>query len=196
MFQALVESKHSTESLFYYNGGEKDLMAAKYRPPQMRYKREDVRVAGVTFDNDAVDGGENRQQILKSLMGIPTMVTLEHCVFHRESTGKDEKAIKVRSLVNRKVLGYIHKTEIDAFWGMKNMIAQVSCYGSKGQDIYSCSLVARENPSPKQYALVMALKQRGILRFDPFYDKTVYQYILDKYLPAASKQYAAATMNA
>lgn len=150
-----------------------------YRPIYARYLRQDVRVAGVTFENDPEDGGESRQDLLKRLNGIPTLVRLEHCIFHRESTGKDEMAIKVRSMVTGKVLGYIPKTDIEKYWSVTQMVAQVKLV----KDVYTCILTIPEPPSPKQYGMVSDLQHRGLVRFRPLYDKTVYQYILDKYLP-------------
>lgn len=148
------------------------------RPPYARYLREDTRVAGVTFDNEPEDGGESRQVLLQRLAGMPTIVTLERSIFHRESTGLDERAIKVRSKITGKVIGYIPKTQVEQYWDVPAMIAQV-----RGKDVLSCVLTLPEPPSQKQYRLVSLLQSRGIMRFRPVYDKTVYQYVLEKYLP-------------
>lgn len=147
------------------------------RVPYKRYKREDVRVSGVTFCNNPEDGGENRQDVLAELMGAPSMVGLEPEPFHGKDSDDSRTGLKVRSLVNGKIIGFIRKEEAQSFLNDERMIAQIELY--KG--IYNCTLTRPERPSSKQYGAIRALKRKGIIEELPFYDKTCYQYALSRH---------------
>lgn len=151
------------------------------RAPYERYKREDVKVAGVTFCNDETDGGESRQNLLSRIMGEPSLVRLEPCPFLREDTGKYEASIKVRSLKLNKIIGYIPKSRIKDFKNRTSMVIQVTCY----KKTYGAILTCPEQPSSKQYGLVKAMTRKGQMQKAPaLYDKTAYQWALSQCMEA------------
>ena len=134
----------------------------------------EVRIAGVTFSNEVEDGGESRQDLLKSLYNKPSIVSLIHTTFHNQDTNCEEKAIKVISDASGKCLGYIPKDDVDKFWNTSKMVLTVSKY----KDTYSGGLVKPTPPSKKQYAFVKAKREEGILAEMPPYDKTIYQHVI------------------
>lgn len=137
---------------------------------------KDSRIAGVTFANDACDGGENRQDLLKELMGFPSAVRLQKTIFHNPDTNQDELAIKVISHNTNKVLGYIPRTDIDRFKNESVMILQVSYYKNQ----YSGALSLPVPPTPKQYSIMKALLWKNKIDTLPVYDKTIYSYAIQK----------------
>lgn len=139
------------------------------------YER-DTRLAGVTFINPPDEGGESRQELLKKLMGAPTMVTLENVIYHNPDTGLGEFAIKVRSNVTGKLIGYIPKAEIGKWKNTGSMMLTVSCY----KDTYSGSLNQLRKPTPKQYGAMKSLVAKGIVSKMPPYDRTVYEWAFDR----------------
>ena len=136
----------------------------------------DVKLSGVTFANQADEGGENRQDLLKQLSGAPSFVTLENVIFHNNETGLGEFAIKVRSDATKKLLGYIPKAEINKWKNTGKMILTVSFY----KNTYYGSLNQLKNPTPKQYGAMKQLVKAGIVSKMPPYDQTVYQWAFDQ----------------
>lgn len=147
----------------------------KGRCEAMTYER-DCKLAGVTFVNPADEGGESRQELLKKLVGAPTMVTLENVIHHNDETGLGEFAIKVRSDVTGKLIGYIPKAEISKWKNTGKMMLTVSCY----KDTYSGSLNQLRKPTPKQYGAMKSLVAKGIISKMPPYDRTVYEWAFDR----------------
>ena len=134
---------------------------------------KDTHIAGVTFCNDAADGGENRQELLKSLYGHPSVVELEKCIFHNDSTNHDELAIKVISRETGKLLGYIPRDDIQRFANVPLMILQVSFY----KNVYGGSLTLPVPPTPKQYSTMKQIVYRNGGQL-PMYDRLIYQYAI------------------
>lgn len=139
-------------------------------------QERDARLAGVTFINPENEGGENRQDLLAQLAGMPTPVTLENVIFHNDETGLGEFAIKVRSDITGKLIGFIPKADINKWKNTGKMMLSVSFY----KNTYSGSLYEMRKPTPKQYGAMKALVAKGIINKMPPYDQAVYQYCFDK----------------
>lgn len=139
-------------------------------------QERDAKLAGVTFTNSADEGGESRQDLLAQLVGMPTPVTLENVIFHNDETGLGEFAIKVRSDITGKLIGFIPKADINKWKNTGKMMLTVSFY--KGT--YSGSLNQLRKPTPKQYGTMKSLVAKGIVSKMPPYDQTVYQWAFDK----------------
>lgn len=137
---------------------------------------KDTKLTGVTFSNPADEGGENRQGLLKQLVGSPSFVTLENVIFHNNDTGLGEFAIKVRSDVNKKLLGFIPKSEINKWKNTGKMVLTISCY----KNTYYGNLYQMKAPTPKQYGAMKQLVKAGIVSKMPPYDQTVYQWAFDQ----------------
>lgn len=137
----------------------------------------EVKIAGVTYANPIDEGQENRQDILKTFYGyIPTVVTLENVIHHNEETGLGEFAIKVRSDINGKLLGYIPKSEISTWNTTGKMIMTVGCY----KNTYYGVLTPMKNPTNKQYHVMKSLVEKGFVDKMPTYDSTVYGWVFDQ----------------
>jgi len=133
-------------------------------------------VAGVTFCNDKVDGGQDRQKLLEHLYQYgPTLVNLERTIFHNEETGEDEDAIKVRSVVTNTIIGWIPRTHIQVLWNTKQMLLSIGCY----KDTWCGTLAEIEKPTPAQYRMMMAMVNKGLLK-KPAYEKTIYGYWIER----------------
>ena len=137
--------------------------------------KKESKIAGVTFNNDVCDGGESRRALLKQLQGKPSIVRLVHCKFHNEQTGLDEKAIKVKSKLSGKVLGYIPRCDIDRLWGVSQMVLFVNCYNGQ----YSGALMPSVPPTAKQFGSLKAKQRKGAIERLPEYDKLCYAYAIE-----------------
>ena len=83
-------------------------------------------IAGVTFSNDPADGGQSRQELLSELFQYgPELVNLERTIYHNPETNEDENAIKVRSTINHKIIGWIPRTHIEALWNTRQMLLSI-----------------------------------------------------------------------
>lgn len=139
-------------------------------------KDRDTKLTGVTFRNREDEGGESRQELLRQLSGAPSFVTLETVIFHNEDTGLGEFAIKVRSDVTGKLLGFLPKSEIHTWKNTGKMVLVVSCY----KNTHYGSLYRMKTPTPKQYGAMKQLVKSGVISKMPPYDQTVYQWAFDK----------------
>lgn len=143
----------------------------------MNFDNSDTKIAGVTFDNPADEGGENRQVLLKQLYGsAPTPVTLENVIFHNPDTGLGEFAIKVRSDITHKLLGFIPKSEINKWNKTGKMMLTVEYY----KNTYSGALTVCKDPTPKQYGAMKSFVKKGLISKMPPYDQTVYKWAFNK----------------
>jgi hypothetical protein len=143
----------------------------------MSFDNSDTKIAGVTFNNPADEGGENRQVLLKQLYGgAPTPVTLENVIFHNPDTGLGEFAIKVRSDITHKLLGFIPKSEISKWNKTGKMMLVVEYY----KNTYSGTLHVCKDPTPKQYGAMKSFVKKGLISKMPPYDQTVYKWAFNK----------------
>lgn len=140
----------------------------------MIMETKNTRLAGVTFNNDPVDGGESRQALLKAIYDrrYPVRVMLFPCIYHNPSTGLDEDAIKVRLLDSMRVVGWIPRDDIKMCKdkNYKEMLLIVSEY--KGT--YSGGLYEIIPPTARQYGVVKSLKAKHKIKSYPDYDKRCY----------------------
>lgn len=136
--------------------------------------KSDSRIAGVTFANDVIDGGESRQTLLQQLYLAPSIVSLVHTKFFNTETNEEEDAIKVISDTTGKCLGYIPREDIKKMWNVPKMVLTVNKY----KDTYSGALNIPVPPTAKQYAYVKAKRDEGLISEMPAYDRTIYQKII------------------
>jgi hypothetical protein len=133
------------------------------------------KIAGVSFTNDASDGGEQRQELLKQLYTEthkPCVVKLCHTKYHDNATGIDEDAIKVKA--GGKLIGWIPKDKIRYVWAEK----QMSCIIHYCKGTYSGELYYSKAPSSKQYAMVKDMHRNGMIPEMPCYDMACYTYAI------------------
>lgn len=74
-----------------------------------------IQVAGVMFNNDAIDGGRNRQEILKEILdaaAAPTAQILVKTEYLRRKEGG--YGIRLKDFVTDEVIGWVHKDTADA----------------------------------------------------------------------------------
>lgn len=134
----------------------------------MKLKFTNVRIAGVSFDNEPEDGGESRQVILATMPKY-IKVNLRHTVFDNED------AIKCIESKTKKVIGWIPKTLIQELWTKKSMTGIVNNY----KNTYSVSLMEQENPTRNQYWAVKKICEKNPSQL-PVYDKRAYtQFIIN-----------------
>lgn len=67
-----------------------------------------INVAGVTFNNEAIDGGKSRQSILAELYATKNIITVDL----KTTTYNGEKAIKVVEHSTKQCIGWIPKTKV------------------------------------------------------------------------------------
>ena len=135
-----------------------------------------TRLAGVSFANDATDGGESRQELLKQIYnnGLPVIVTIEPCIFHNTDTNCDEDAIKVRQKSTGKILGWIPREDIDRCKSIDTMTLTVGFY----KNTYNGVLNPNVAPTAKQYSYMKYLHSKGLIQCMPEYDKAIYSRVL------------------
>lgn len=89
-----------------------------------------IKVAGVQFTNDVIDGGKNRQEILKELYDNGQemiAIKLDHI------TRKDGSvALKVREASTNEVIGWIHTETANALISSGNELNYVGFIGYHG----------------------------------------------------------------
>lgn len=129
-------------------------------------------VAGVTFNNDAEDGGESRQTILKNLLKATTTgiitVDLKHVDFVNKD-GETEDAIKCVEHSTKQVIGWIPRANIEATTE-RQVTGFIRYYKNKG---YSCVLDTQMKPTQAQYHYIKSYcKANGIAM--PAYDLRAY----------------------
>lgn len=108
------------------------------------------KIAGVTFANDPVDGGRNRQEILAELYknGRIITVNLRRTTFNNPETGVVEPAIKCVERNTKQVIGYIPRTDIEKMDGVRQLTGFINFI----RDGYSVELTEQQAPSTDQYA--------------------------------------------
>ena len=110
------------------------------------------RIAGVTFNNDAADGGRNRQEILAELFKSSKIITvnLKHTTFNNEQTGQVEPAIKCVERYSGQVIGWIPREDIAKMKGVRQLTGFIRFI----RDGYSVELEEQVAPSSAQYKTV------------------------------------------
>lgn len=139
-----------------------------------------MNMAGVTFNNDKCDGGENRQSILEYLMNKlnRNIITL-----NLEYTSFDgEQAIKCREKYTGKVVGWIPKKFVATVAASRNkqMTGFIGFVKMKdGTDCYYVEITEQERPTPKQYTAMKYICREHNIQM-PAYDKRAYKQVFAK----------------
>lgn len=129
------------------------------------------RIAGVTFNNDPVDGGRSRQEILDELFknGRIITVNLKHTMFMNQTTGVVEPAIKCVERYSQQVIGWIPREDIAKMKGIRQLTGFINFV----RDGYSVELEEQVAPSSAQYKTVKAYCDRNHKPM-PAYDTRAY----------------------
>lgn len=151
---------------------------------------ETFNLAGISHHNDITDGGEYRQDLLKTIYernngtNLASIVLLNACVFHNPETNVDEDAIKVYSVYLDKVVGYVSRQDIQALMPVAKSRANTMVLSLHKSDtgFFTGRLHVKEFPTKKQYAVVKRLYESKYIRKMPYYDKTVYSYVIQQAL--------------
>ena len=156
---------------------ESDELAQSTRTIMKKFNENLTHLAGVTFNNDPQDGGENRQTLLKKIhdQGRPVLVSLDHCKWQDPATGKTEDAIKIRN-TNGTVIGWIPRQEIPKYKNVTKAVLTVGFFSN----CYYGVLSKHEAPTDKQYAYMKHLNQQGRIAMMPEYDRSIYSHALSK----------------
>lgn len=129
-----------------------------------------MKLAGVTFNNEEIDGGRSRQEILRELVGMNRQIFTADLIYTKYN---GDFAIKVREHATKQIVGWIPKVELEKFAdrSVKQMTGFISNYGS-----YSVELSPQDPPTSKQYAYMKAIcNEEGYSM--PAYDKRAYALI-------------------
>lgn len=110
------------------------------------------RIAGVTFTNDKIDGGRNRQEILAELYKHSKIITvrLVRTTFRNPDTGIVEPAIKCVERNTKQVIGWIPRTDIPKMQGVRELTGFIRFI----KDGYSVELENQQAPSSAQYKVI------------------------------------------
>lgn len=135
-----------------------------------------IKVVGVTFNNDKIDGGESRQQILHDLRKSGRRIISVDLIY-TEYDG--EPAIKVREKSTKKIVGWIAKTEVAEIMAAK--IKHSTGFISKFEGIENLKLQKPEFPTNVEYHRMKAMCNNAGLTM-PAYDKRAYDVFEKKIL--------------
>lgn len=128
-----------------------------------------VKVVGVTFNNDAEDGGESRQMILRTLRKSNRHIVDLDLIY---TTYEGEPAIKVRERSTKKIVGWIPKTNIEEIMSCK--IKHTIGFISKFDDKECLKIAKPEFPTNVEYHRMKKMcENRGVAM--PAYDKRAYK---------------------
>lgn len=127
-----------------------------------------TRIAGVTFNNEAEDGGVNRQKILNALANSGRQIIT---VDLKRTQYNGELAIKCIEHTTRQVIGWIPKSDID-----KITHSQMTGFIDYGKHGYSVRLDWQHAPTAKQYHYVKSLCTKHGIEL-PAYDIRAYAYV-------------------
>lgn len=132
-------------------------------------ENKEIKVVGVTFNNNKEDGGESRQNILRTLRKSGRRIVELDLVY---TTYEGEPAIKVRERSTKKIVGWMPKDRVAEI--MSNKIKHTIGFISKFDDIECLKISKPERPTNVEYhrMKVMCAKQ-GVLM--PAYDKRAYK---------------------
>ena len=112
--------------------------------------RKKYSVVGVKFNNDEVDGGESRQEVIRKLAetGYPMIsITLVHTTFN------GALAIKCVDTRTNQVVGFVAKTDIPELQNVTTLTATINYY----KETYGIVMYPQIPPTNKQYMFVKEL---------------------------------------
>lgn len=114
-------------------------------------------VAGVTFPNEEIDGGDDRQALLKwaSESCKFQILTLEHTTWHNPVENTDEDAIKVHmgNSINSTVIGWIPRADLGKFKHKNKAAGEIVFI----KDKYCCLIHDHKKPTAQQYAAAIKM---------------------------------------
>lgn len=132
-------------------------------------ENKEIKVAGVTFNNEACDGEESRQEILRKLrMSNRRIVDLD--LIYTQYEGRP--AIKIRERSTKKIVGWIPEDRVYEVMEcrIKHTIGFISKHGSK-----ECVKIQKPDfPSNREYHRMKAMCAKKNVNM-PAYDKRAYE---------------------
>lgn len=142
--------------------------------------KKELRTAGVTFNNDASDGGESRQEILRDLRKSGRRIVDLDLIY---TTYEGEPAIKVRERSTKKIVGWLPKAAVEEV--MAARIKHTVGFISKYEGTENLKITKPEFPSNVEYHRMKAMcAKKGVAM--PAYDKRAYEVWEKKVLKKAA----------
>lgn len=130
---------------------------------------KEIKVVGVTFDNDVCDGGESRQDILRGLReSYRQIVDLD--LIYTQYEGR--AAIKVRERSTKKIVGWIPSDRVEDVMEsrIKHTVGFISRHGGK-----ECLKIQKPDfPSNREYYRMKVMCAKKDVKM-PAYDKRAYK---------------------
>lgn len=123
-----------------------------------------IKVAGVKYDNDIADGGENRQDILKSFMDEGRSIITVELIYYPKNNGLF--GVKLREKESGKIIGWMHTETADSVskTGITHMTGFIGYHGS-----YHVKLDDVKKPNDDDYNLVKSICDMKGIHY-PAYD--------------------------
>lgn len=141
---------------------------------------KEIKVVGVTFNNDAVDGGESRQEILRALRKSNRRI-VDLDLIYTEFNG--EPAIKVRERSTKKIIGWMPKDAVAEI--MADKIKRTIGFITKYEGTEYIKIAKPEFPTNVEYHRMKAMcAKKGVEM--PAYDKRAYKVWEKKVLKKAA----------
>lgn len=132
-------------------------------------EERELKVVGVTFNNDIEDGGESRQKILHDLRKANRRI-IDVDLVYTEYEG--EPAIKVRERSTKKIVGWIARTDVAEV--MEAKIKHSVGFISKFEDVENLKLKKPAFPTNVEYHRMKAMcAKKGVIM--PAYDTRAYK---------------------
>lgn len=132
-----------------------------------------TKIAGVTFRNEAEDGGISRQVILGQLYETAPrhMITVDL----KETTFEGERAIKCMEHKTKQCIGWIPKVNIPSV-----INKQMTGFINKSARGFSVILDEQKKPTSKQYQMIKHICEKTGKPM-PAYDVRAYVDLFEKY---------------
>ena len=136
-------------------------------------KADKSKIVGVTFDNDAIDGGENRQTILKSFLKNNIHIISLDLIY---TTYNGEKAIKVREKTTKQIVGWIPRSKVDDIMSkkIKHTVGFISTMIDKGEIIACLKIDKPKRPTNVEYHRMKKMCENRHIAM-PAYDIRAYK---------------------
>lgn len=132
-------------------------------------ENKEIKVVGVTFNNDICDGGESRQEILRSLRKSGRRIVDLDLVYTQYN---GEPAIKVRERSTKKIIGWMPKDRVAEI--MEDKIKHTVGFIAKYEGTENIKIQKPQFPTNVEYHRMKKMcANRGVMM--PAYDKRAYK---------------------
>ena len=126
-------------------------------------------MVGVTFNNDTIDGGESRQEILRALRKSNRRIVDLDLIY---TTFDGEPAIKVRERSTKKIIGWMPKDKVAEI--MESRIKHTIGFIAKWDNTECVKIAKPEYPTGVEYHRMKAMCAKNGVAM-PAYDKRAYK---------------------